>query len=220
MIVAKLNNYVPKDIQGKRDEWDISFVEGESFTATSTSRNGMVTCTYHLDRVGESTVIVLNNSHKKIINDTHRTISQNNGNGSVQLRGGDVSKRFGNFRREVFQDFMTKFNISSVKSVTEYGFNSAYIIENNDAKKSRVIIPTGGSFSAYCNKSEVVLRKIDRPASVTASNAGSIKIVNVWDAKWWIYEEETEGRKNRKLYCFGKQNILSIQDEIESVLKI
>lgn len=228
MFEIEIENYVPvlgKSFRETDDgSWTLDWKEGEWFKAIATSKNGTAMSEYMIYSTHETNLI----QTKKLdgewdaIKESIKPISQNEGTGIVRLSGGWVINRFGSFRRKKFQDFLDKFEITSIKNFNEYGFDTTFVIEDTATKSTRLLIPKGSKISII-NKGKVI-SAVSVKCEITCDKYNDILSARIMNSDFWIYEETIRGngkeRKYRKLYVRGKDiNAMSLHDELVKLFK-
>lgn len=237
MLQIKIENFKPVS-EIPSTEWRIEYEEGQWFRATCDSRDGNITCVYTLDDNFETVENKKRNHYVQsgfvYLNNKKKPITSDNGTGIVRLSGGYVSKRFGYFRKNNFQEFLDEFSITGIRNFTEFGFNTTFLIENNDEKTSRLLVPKNCRVSMVRNGKCMVWNghssRLDdqkmKEVSNPSRNAPDILIAHVKNAQFFIYEEKTTGddmftppRTQRKLYIHGSaNNVMGFRDDLKEIM--
>lgn len=227
MFEVEIKNYVPVSMESFNeadDSWVLDWKEGEWFSAEARSKNGTVVSRYTIESTHERNFIQTKSKSGEweTERDSMKPISQNEGTGVVRLSGGWVINRFGSFRRKKFQDFLDKFEITSIKNFNEYGFDTTFVIEDTATKCTRLLIPRGSKISII-NKGKIICATSVK-CEITCEKYNDIIAARIMNSDFWIYEEiirrNGKEKKYRKLYVRGKDiNAMSLHDELVKLFK-
>lgn len=223
-MIIELKNYVPESSLIGGCGWEFSYSDGEFFEAVCSSRDGKVVCKYRLDtRVEEldihKTVKGYNNEYQVLVEQKRVPISQNDGTGKLVLSTNkEIEKRFGHFRRKKFQDFMDEFNITNIKRVSHFGYDTTHLIQNFEYSKGIVYLPEGSCIKSVVG-SGTKFFSYNKPARIIPEQ-NSFSVVRVAHAPYWVYHQEKDGKVNRTLFIYDKsiKNVMDLKDELTKLL--
>lgn len=228
MVKYVLEDFVPVSKEGTMQfDWTVEYEKGKFFKAFCCSRDKRTVCTYVLTSTTEKLTVETTHAYgikpPKTVVDRETPLSKrikplnNNGDGIVSLSGGYVARRFGYFRAKEFQDFLDRHGITGVKNFEDYGFNTTFIIEQNNIKRNKLVFPR--DTSVYIINRNTNFRSKDRCLIIEPSG-DDFKIVNVHESPFWLYDEWTPKGHTRKLYIHGSRvNAMQFDEELAKISK-